>query len=74
MIDVATAHLENADGGWQSFQPTLSLTPRSEKKAAARLPLDREGVEGRLWPSLLRYFPQAPEKLYVQVKAASGSR
>ena len=29
-----------------------------------------KGMEGWLCPALLRYFPQAPEKLYVQVKAA----
>jgi hypothetical protein len=29
-----------------------------------------KGMEGWLCPALLRYFSEAPAKLYVQVKAA----
>lgn len=31
-----------------------------------------KGMEGWLCPALLRYFEQAPAKLYVQVKVAVG--
>lgn len=31
-----------------------------------------KGMDGWLCPALLRYFPEAPRTLYVQVKEAEG--
>jgi hypothetical protein len=78
MIDVATADLPNAARGFLAF---FSAGPFP----GAHIVLDRvreegggnvyrwpeRGMEGWLCPALLKYFEEPPERLYVQVKAAS---
>jgi hypothetical protein len=77
MIDVATEHIPNADRGFLAVFSACRFP-------GARIVLDwvreegggnvyrwpEKGMEGWLCPALLRYFERAPEKLYVQVKAA----
>jgi hypothetical protein len=77
MIDVATAHIPNAA---QAFVAIFSASYFPD----AQIVLDwvreegggnvyrwpEKNMEGWLCPALLRYFSEAPEKLYVQVKAA----
>ena len=76
IIDVATRHIPNAE---QGFLAIFSAGPfpdaqivlewqREEGDGNVYLWPEKE-MEGWLCPALLRYFPEAPEKLYVQVKA-----
>src|SRR5262245_63826347 len=75
MIDVATAHIANADAG---FLAVFSAGPfpgsqialdwvRSEGSGNVYCRADN-GMEGWLCPALLKYFEQPPKKIYVQVK------
>src|SRR5262249_21743232 len=76
MIDVATAHIQNAERG---FLAIFSASPFPD----AQIILDRvreddgwnvyrwaeRNMEGSLCPALLRYFSEPPKKLYIQVRA-----
>ena len=75
IIDVATGHIPNADRGFlavfsaspfHDHQIVLERTREEGDGTIYRWP--EKGMEGWLCPALLRYFPEAPEKLYVQVK------
>ncbi|MGH7143103.1 MAG: DUF6717 family protein [Planctomycetota bacterium] len=83
MIDLATAPLPNAA---QGFVAVFSATPfpgaeivlewvREEQSGNVYRWPDRN-LEGWFCPALLKYFPQAPQRMYIQVKAAAadGSR
>jgi hypothetical protein len=77
IIDVATRHIPDAGPGFlalfsaSSFpgaQMVLEWVREEGGGNVYRWP--ENGMEGWLCPALLRYFERAPEKLYVQVKAA----
>jgi hypothetical protein len=77
MIDVATAHLPNAAQGVvavfsASYFPDAPIVLEwvREDGSGNVYRWVEKGMEGWLCPALLRYFEQAPTKLYVQVKAA----
>jgi len=78
MIDVATAHIPNAEKGFLAV-----FSANYFPNAQIELDWDREVVgghvyrwkekemEGWLCPALLLYFPKPPAKLFIQVKAAA---
>ncbi len=76
MIDVATAHLPNAAQGFlavfsASYFPDAQIVlewVREEGGGNVYRWTDK-GMEGWLCPALLRYFDQAPAKMYIQMKA-----
>ena len=79
MIDVATAHLPKAQEGFlavfsASYFPDAQIVLEwlREEGGGNVYRWAEKGMEGWLCPALLRYFEQAPAKLYVQVKAAAG--
>lgn len=77
MIDVATAHIPNAEKGFLAVFSATSFP-------GAQIALDwvkpdgggnvyrwpDQGMEGWLCPALMRYFSEPPAKLFIQVKAA----
>jgi uncharacterized protein DUF6717 len=76
MIDVATAHLPNAESGFlavfsASQFPGAQIVSDWVREDGGgnvyRWP--EKGMEGWLCPALLKYFEEPPERLYVQVKA-----
>ena len=78
MIDRATAHLPNADQGflavfWADYFPDAQIVLDwvREKGGGNVYRWAEKGMEGWLCPALFKYFEQAPEKLYNQVKAAA---
>jgi hypothetical protein len=77
MIDVATAHTPNAADGFLAVfsagyfpDAQIELEWQREEGGGNVYRWAEKRMEGWLCPALLRYFPQAPEKLFVQVKAA----
>ena len=77
MIDVATAHLPRADRGFLAVfsascfpDAQIVLEWVREEGGGNVYRWAAKGMEGWLCPALLRYFSEAPAKLYVQVKAA----
>jgi hypothetical protein len=77
MIDVATAHIPNADRGFLAVfsanhfpgaQIVLDWVREEGGGNVYRWP--ENGMEGWLCPALFKYFERAPEKLYVQVRGA----
>jgi hypothetical protein len=81
MIDVATAHIANAEKGFlasfsASYFPDAQICLEWVREDGSgnvyRWP--DKVMEGWLCPALLRYFSEAPAKLYVQVKAAGCQR
>jgi hypothetical protein len=77
MIDVATASIPNAAHGFlavfsASYFPTAQIVLEWVREEGGgnvyRWP--EKHMEGWLCPALFKYFERAPEKLYVQVKAA----
>jgi hypothetical protein len=77
MIDLATAHLPNAAQGFlavfsASYFPDAQIVLEwVRQEGGGNVCRWAEKVmEGWLCPALLRYFEQAPPKLYVQVKTA----
>lgn len=79
MIDQAVAHLPNPQAG---FLAVFSANPfPGADVVLERTRADLGGTwyrwtqtsrEGWLCPALFRYFEQAPERLYVQVKPSEG--
>ncbi len=78
MIDVATAGIPNAEKGFLavfsgSYFPDAQIVLEWVRADGGgnvyRWP--QKAMEGWLCPALLKYFEQAPEKLYIQVKAAA---
>jgi hypothetical protein len=78
MIDVATAHLANAERGFLAVfsasqfpgvQIVLDWVREDGGGNVYRWP--EKGMEGWLCPALLKYFEEPPAKLFIQVKAAS---
>jgi hypothetical protein len=77
ILDVATAHVPNAADGFVavfsagSFPDARIVLEWVREEGAGNVYRRAEqGMEGWLCPALLRYFEKAPEKLYVQAKAA----
>jgi hypothetical protein len=77
MIDVATAHIPNADSGFlavfsdDSFPDAriiLDLVRRDRGGGIYRWA--EHNMEGWLCQELLRYFSEPPSRLYIQVRAA----
>jgi hypothetical protein len=79
MIDRAVADIPDAEHG---FTMIFSTTPfpghqyrldwRREESGGNIYYAEKLKLEGWLCPALLRYFPEAPKQLYVQVKAREG--
>jgi len=72
MIDVATRHIPNAGKGFvavfsASYFPDAQIVlERVREEGGGNVYCWAErGMQGWLCPALLRYFSQAPEKLYV---------
>ena len=77
MIDVATAHILNADRGFvavfsASYFPDAQIVLEwaREDGGGNVYRWAEKGMEGWLCPALLLYTPTPPAKLYIQVKAA----
>lgn len=77
IIDVATAHLPNAQQGFlalfsaSSFPDAkLVLTWVREEHSGNVYRWPETGMEGWLCPALLKYFDRPPEKLFIQIRAA----
>ena len=77
IIDVATAHIPNAERGFiavfsASYFPDaqIALEWVREDGGGNVYRWAEKGMEGWLCPALLKYFEQAPAKLHIQVKAA----
>lgn len=77
MIDVATAHLPDADRGFLAVfsasqfpgaQIVLDWFREEGGGNVYRWP--EKGMEGWLCPALLKYFEEPPSKLYVRLRAA----
>ena len=77
IIDMATGHIPDAATGllavfsagvFPDAQIVLERVRAEGGGNVYRWP--EKGMEGWLCPALLRYFPEAPEKLFVQVKVA----
>jgi hypothetical protein len=79
MIDRATAHIPNADKGFVAvfsadyFPDAQIVVEWVRAEGGGNVYAWKEtGTEGWLCPALLRYFPEPPAKLYIQVKPAAG--
>ena len=78
MIDVATAHIPNAEKGFvavfsANYFPNAQIVlewAREDGGSNVYRWTEKE-MEGWLCPALLRYFVEPPAKLYIQVKAAA---
>jgi hypothetical protein len=75
IIDIATAHLLDARGGFvvlfsAGYFPDaeIVLTWLKEHEGGNVYRWDEKGMEGWLCPALLKYFQQRPEKIYIQVR------
>ena len=78
ILDKITAHIPNAESGVTvvfSSQPfpgfEHELTWQRGEFSGNWYRSDKLRMEGWLCPALFKYFPQAPEKIYVQVKPKS---
>jgi hypothetical protein len=77
MIDIATAHLPNAEKGFvavfsaNTFPNAQIVLEWAREDGGGNVYRwkDKER-EGWLCPALFRYFSEAPAKLYIQVKPA----
>jgi hypothetical protein len=78
MIDVATTHIPDANQGFLAIfsagyfpdaQIVLEWVKENGSGNVYRWP--ERAMEGWLCPALLRYFSEAPKKLFIQVKAAN---
>lgn len=76
MIDVATAGIPNAEQGFLAlFSATefpghqIALEWVKEYALGNVYRWEEKGMEGWLCPALLRYFPEPPRILFIQVKA-----
>jgi uncharacterized protein DUF6717 len=79
MIDRVVADIPDAEHG---FTMIFSTTPfpghqyrldwRREESGGNIYHAEKLKLEGWLCPALLRYFPEAPKQLYVQVKTREG--
>lgn len=77
MIDIATAHIPNAEKGFvavfsANYFPNAQIVlewAREDGGGNIYCWKDKE-MEGWLCPALLLYFSEAPAKLYIQVKPA----
>jgi hypothetical protein len=77
IIDVATAHLPHAERGFVAVfsagyfpDAQIMLEWQRDDGGGSVYRWAEKGMDGWLCPALLHYFPEAPKKLYVQVKAA----
>jgi hypothetical protein len=77
MIDVATAHLPNANIGFVAvfsagYFPDAKIVLEwvREEGGGTVYRWPEKDMEGWLCPALFKYFEQTPQKLYIQVKAA----
>ena len=77
MIDVATAHIPNANQGFlavfsASYFPDAQIVLEWVKEDGSGnvYRWAEKAMEGWLCPALLKYFEQPPAKLHIQVKAA----
>jgi hypothetical protein len=77
MIDQATSHIRNAARGFLAvFSASrfpgadIVLDWRREEGGGNVYGWADQNMEGWLCPALLKYFPQAPARLYVQVRPA----
>ena len=78
MIDVATAHIANAEKGFvalfsANYFPSaqILLEWQNAEGGGNVYRWKDKNMEGWVCPALLRYFSKPPEKLYIQVKAAA---
>jgi hypothetical protein len=78
IIDVATAHLQNAHKGFLAVfsagyfpEAQIVLEWVREDGGGNVYRWNEKGMEGWLCPALLKYFEHPPEKLYIQVKPAA---
>jgi hypothetical protein len=78
MIDVATAHIPDAAHGFiavfsANYFPDAQIVLNWVREEGGgnvyRWP--EKEMEGWLCPALLKYFPRAPEKMYVQLKSVA---
>lgn len=81
MIDVATSHIPNAVQGFiavfsASYFPNaqIMLEWAREDGGGNVYRWHDKAMEGWLCPALLKYFDQAPTKLYIQVRAAESRK
>ena len=77
MIDVATAHIPNAEKGFVAVfsanyfpDAQIVLEWAREDGGGNVYRWKEKEMEGWLCPALLRYFSEPPAKLFIQVKAA----
>lgn len=78
MINRAVAAIPDAEKGFLAiFAATpfpgidLTLERTRAESGGTWYRWTATGQEGWLCPALFRYFPEAPEKLYIQIKPAS---
>lgn len=76
MIDVATGHIPNAEKGFLALFSASNFPDAQIVLAWARddgggnvYRWAEKGMKGWLCLALLRYFPEPPAKLFIQVKA-----
>ncbi len=77
MLDVATAQIPDTGQGFITVfsagyfpDATIVLQWVREEQGGNVYRWAETGMEGWLCPALLKYFEQAPEKIYLQVRAA----
>jgi hypothetical protein len=75
MIDVATAHMPNAEKGFvavfsANYFPNAQIVLEWAREDGGGNVYRWKEKEMELCPALLRYFSEPPAKLYIQVKAA----
>ena len=77
MIDVATAHIPNANQGFIAvfsagyFPDARIILEWVREEGGGNVYCWAEmDMEGWLCPALFKYFEQTPDKLYVQIKVA----
>ena len=74
MIDKAVAHLSNAEQGFTIlFNNTglpladLVLTKLNTDSGGTWYEQEGTGMKGWLCPALFKYYPEAPDRLYIKV-------
>ena len=77
MIDRATSDIVNADAGFVAVfsagyfpDASIILDWAREEGGGNVYRWPQQQMEGWLCPALLKYFPQPPKKLYIQIKPA----
>jgi hypothetical protein len=81
IIDVLTETIPDAAHGFRLlFSPTpfpgyqARFTRGRDEHGGTWYTWPEKGVEGWLCPALFKYFPHAPEEIYVQAKPRSSAR